>query len=103
MSSNNARVQSGSSGTLAQAGTRLLEWNNQRAGEYARARYGGFWGQILILFTEATVERLVKLELSVIDGRDEELMAFKKSLEGELTMIAVAVSSQSPQHTTAPV
>ncbi len=78
--------------TLLRSGSRILEWNNHRAGKYARGRYGRFWGQCLISFTEATVERLARLEQNVINGRDEALVAFKESLAGELSMIAVAVS-----------
>ena len=69
-----------------------MEWNNSRAGKYARDRYGRFWGQCLVSFTEATIERLARLEQNVINGPDEALLAFKDSLAGELSMIAVAVS-----------
>lgn len=77
--------------TLLRTGTRILEWNNRRAGEYAKARYGASWGPILVAFTEATIERLVLLEENVIDGGDEGLLAFKTSLTSELSMVAVAV------------
>ncbi|KAL8637103.1 MAG: hypothetical protein Q9228_005587 [Teloschistes exilis] len=75
---------------LLRTGSRILEWNNRRAGEYAKARYGAFWGPILVAFTEATIERLVRLEQDVIDGPNECLLGFKTSLASELSMVAVA-------------
>ncbi|KAL8703808.1 MAG: hypothetical protein Q9201_003023 [Fulgogasparrea decipioides] len=75
---------------IIRTGSRILEWNNRRAGEYAKARYGTFRGAILTCFTEATVERLMRLEEDIINGQDEDLIGFKTSLASELSMIAVA-------------
>lgn len=77
--------------TLLRTGSRILEWNNHRAGEYAKARYGPFLGPLLVYFAEATVERMVRLEQNIINGQDEDSMAFKTSLASELSMVAVAV------------
>ena len=80
--------------TLRRTGSKILEWNNRYAKEYARRRYGPFLGRCLAWFTEATIERLARLESNVLHGTDEDLTAFKQTLAGELTMVAVAVRSK---------
>ncbi|KAL9579230.1 MAG: hypothetical protein Q9212_005227 [Teloschistes hypoglaucus] len=81
--------------TFLRTVSRILEWRNRRAGEYAKARYGASWGPILVACTEATIERLVRLEQDVIDGPDECLLGFKTSLASELSMVAVAGAIQA--------
>ncbi|KAL8722978.1 MAG: hypothetical protein Q9181_007383, partial [Wetmoreana brouardii] len=75
---------------ILRTGSRILEWNNHRAGEYAKARYGTSQGAVLTWFTEATVERLMRFEQDIINGQDEDLLGCKTSLASELSMVAVA-------------
>ena len=79
---------------IRHTGSKLLEWNNRQAQKYAIDRYGSVWGRCLANFAAAAVERQLRLEEDIIVGEDEDLMAFKQSLAGELSMIAVAVRAQ---------
>ncbi|KAG8534062.1 uncharacterized protein KY384_000905 [Bacidia gigantensis] len=87
------KVMFARSHTRRRSGSKLLEWKNQHAKGYAKHRYGPVWGRCLACFAKATVERLVRLEHDVIGGEDADLVAFKLSLAGELSMVAVAVST----------
>ncbi|KAL8949413.1 MAG: hypothetical protein Q9183_007606 [Haloplaca sp. 2 TL-2023] len=82
---NTSRVQ-----TFLRTGSQLLDWNNRRAREYATARYGRARGSLLMYFTEATIERMVRLEEEIVNGTDAGSMAWKTSLSNELSMVAVA-------------
>ena len=88
---------------IQRTGSKLLEWNNRQAEKYAIDRYGSVWGRCLANFAAAAVERQLRLEQDVIVGEDEDLMAFKQSLAGELSMIAVAVRAEASRRLSAEI
>ena len=77
--------------TLEQTGSRLQEWNSDREERYAKDRYGRLCGTFLKILSNSMIERLVESEYEALHGTDEDLKAWKSSMAGELSMVAVAV------------